>query len=74
MTIKDKLFIFGGPGSFRKRLKIVLLAPIFIVIGVNLRFVFIPPFENTEVLNSVVHLVFVFGAMGIGFGLLELID
>jgi hypothetical protein len=74
MSVKDKLFIFGDPEGLKDRLRIVILAPVFAVIGVSLRFILFPTFENSELLNSVIYLVFVMGTMYIGFTLLELID
>jgi hypothetical protein len=74
MSIKDKIFIFGGQGDLNDRLRIVISAPIFVIIGISLRFIFFPTFENAELLDYIMDLSFMLGTMYIGFTLLELID
>ncbi len=74
MSIKDRIFIFGGPGTLHDRLKFIILAPIFIVVGVTIRFMFIPTFEEIPLLNFIINISFPVGTVYIGLFLLDRID
>lgn len=74
MSIRDRIFVFGGPQSLNERLRVVILAPIFIIIGISLRYILFPPSDGLESVDYLLNIIFPIGAMYLGFFLLKLID
>ncbi len=74
MSIKDRIFIFRGSKNRSDRLQIIVLAPIFIFIGVTLRYLILRSFENSDFLNYFLNTVFPIGVLYFGFFLFDLLD